>query len=47
VGGSYLFGGALIKGYDMIADKPYLAPVMLLVIGGTIWIYLSSATKKK
>jgi membrane protein DedA with SNARE-associated domain len=46
-GGSYVFGGALIKGYDMVADKPYLAPVMLLVIAGAVWFYLSSATKKK
>lgn len=46
-GGSYVFGGALIKAYDLIAAKPYLAPIMLIVIGGTTWFYLSSATKKK
>lgn len=46
-GGSYLFGGALIEGYKMIADKPYLAPVMLILIGGSVWLYLSQATKKK
>lgn len=48
VGGlSYLFGGALIEGYKMVSDKPYLAPVMLLLIGGSLWFYLSQATKKK
>ena len=48
VGGlSYLFGGALIEGYKMVSDKPYLAPVMLLIIGGSVWFYLSQATKRK
>jgi len=46
-GGSYIFGGALIKAYDMIVDKPYLAPVTLIVIGGLTWFYLSAATKDK
>lgn len=46
-GASYLFGGALIEGYKMVADKPYLAPVALIVIGGSVWLYLSAATKKK
>ncbi|MCX6061644.1 MAG: DedA family protein [Campylobacterales bacterium] len=48
VGGlSYLFGGALIEGYKMVSDKPYLAPIMLLLVGGSVWFYLSQATKKK
>ncbi len=46
-GGSYLFGGALIEGYKLVADKPYIAPVMLLVVGGSVWLYLSQATKKR
>jgi membrane protein DedA with SNARE-associated domain len=46
-GGSYLFGGALIEGYKIVADKPYIAPIMLLIVGGSLWIYLSQATKKK
>lgn len=46
-GGSYLFGGALIEGYKTVADKPYLAPIMLLSIAGILWGYLSLATKKK
>ncbi|MDD5052372.1 MAG: DedA family protein [Sulfuricurvum sp.] len=44
---SYLFGGALIKGYDLISDKPYLAPLMLIIVGGSVWFYLSAATKKR
>lgn len=48
VGGlSYLFGGALIEGYKTVADKPYLAPIMLLIVGGSVWFYLSRATKKQ
>lgn len=48
VGGlSFLFGGALIEGYKMVADKPYLAPVMLIIVGGSVWFYLSNATKKR
>lgn len=48
VGGlSYLFGGVLIEGYKVVADKPYLAPLALLLIGGLLWIYLSQATRKK
>ncbi len=48
VGGlSYLFGGVLIEGYKMVSDKPYLAPVMLLLVGGSVWFYLSQATKRK
>lgn len=46
-GGSYLFGGALIEGYKVIADKPFLAPIMLVVIGASVWFYLTQATKKR
>lgn len=46
-GGSYLFGGAIIEGYKMVSDKPYLAPLMLIAVGGSVWFYLSQATKKK
>jgi membrane protein DedA with SNARE-associated domain len=46
-GSSYVFGGALIEGYKIIAQKPYLAPVMLIIVGGSVWYYLSMATKKR
>lgn len=46
-GGAYLFGGALIEGYKLVAGKPYLAPIMLVLVGGSVWIYLSQATKRK
>jgi len=48
VGGiSYLFGGALIEGYKVVSNKPWIAPVILLLIGGSVWLYLSNATKKR
>jgi len=46
-GGSYLFGGAIIEGFKMVSDKPYLAPVTLVIVGGSVWFYLSHATKRK
>ncbi|MFA6144153.1 MAG: DedA family protein [Sulfurimonas sp.] len=46
-GGSYLFGGAIVEGFKVISDKPYLAPVSLIIIGGSVWFYLSQATKRK
>lgn len=45
--GSYLFGGAIIEGYKVVAGKPYLAPIMLIIVGSLVWFYLSLATKKK
>ncbi|MDO9208452.1 MAG: DedA family protein [Sulfuricurvum sp.] len=46
-GGSYLFGGAIIEGFKMVSDKPYLAPVTLIIVGGSVWFYLTQATKRK
>ena len=46
-GGSYLFGGAIIEGFKMVSDKPYLAPISLILVGGSVWFYLSQATKRK
>lgn len=46
-GGSYLFGGAIIEGFKMVSDKPYLAPVSLIIIGASVWFYLTQATKRR
>jgi membrane protein DedA with SNARE-associated domain len=46
-GGSYLFGGAIIEGFKMVSDKPYLAPATLVIVGGSVWFYLTQATKRK
>jgi membrane protein DedA with SNARE-associated domain len=45
--GSYASGSALISAYEVIAERPYIAPMILVVFGGLLWWYLSSATKKK
>jgi membrane protein DedA with SNARE-associated domain len=44
--GSYMAGEAIKSAYEFIADRPYLAPVILLSIIGLIWWYLSAKTKK-
>jgi len=44
---SYYFGAALSKFAMFISDNKWLAPVILIVIGGTIWLYMEKATKKK
>jgi membrane protein DedA with SNARE-associated domain len=45
--GSYYFGNALVKFIGIISDKPWIAPIILMVFGGALWFYLTHATKKK
>ncbi len=45
--GSYISGKPLMSAYETVADKPYLAPIILLSIAGLLWWYMSSATKKR
>ena len=45
--GSYYSGNALVKLAETISDKPYIAPLILVVLGGSLWLYLTQATKKK
>ncbi len=45
--GSYASGEALMKVFETISEKPYIAPIILVVIGGSIWLYMEKATKKK
>jgi len=44
---SYYFGAVLSKFAIYISDNKWIAPVILLVIGGLVWLYLEKATKKK
>lgn len=44
---SYYFGAVLSKFALYISDNKWLAPVILLTIGGIVWLYLEKATKKK
>ncbi len=45
--GSYYSGNVLIKFAEIVGDKPWIAPVILIVLGGGLWLYLTQATKKK
>lgn len=44
--GSFMAGEAIISAYEMISQRPYIAPLVLLTIVAIIWWYLSAKTKK-
>lgn len=44
--GSYLAGKPIMKVYEAIAERPWIAPIILIVLAGAIWLYLSKASKK-
>ncbi|MCW8895815.1 MAG: DedA family protein [Sulfurimonas sp.] len=45
--GSYYSGGALVKAAEVVGDKPWIAPIILVVFAGALWLYMHKATKKK
>jgi len=45
--GSYYSGSALVKFAEIISGKPWIAPIILVVLGGGLWLYLEKATKRK
>ena len=45
--GSYYSGNVLVKLAEVIGDKPWIAPIVLIVFGGALWLYMEKATKKK
>ena len=45
--GSYYSGDILVKFANTLSDKPWIAPVILIVFGGALWLYLTQATKKR
>ena len=45
--GSYYSGDALIKFAGIISNKPWIAPIVLIVLSGGLWLYMEKATKKK
>lgn len=45
--GSFLAGDALTSAYDVIAERPYIAPLVLFSLFGLLWFYMSRATKKR
>ncbi len=44
--GSYYSGGFLVKIAESVSDKPWIAPVLLIVFAGGIWMFMEKATKK-
>ncbi|MDD3442625.1 DedA family protein [Sulfurimonas denitrificans] len=45
--GSYYSGGFLMSIAEAITQKPWIAPIILVVFGGALWLYLTQATKRK
>ncbi len=45
--GAYLSGNAFLQAYEVILQRPYIAPLILLCFAGILWLYLSQATKKR
>jgi len=45
--GSFYFGAILSEFAKSISDKPWIAPIVLVVLGGSVWFYMESVTKKK
>jgi len=45
--GSYYSGSFLVKVAGVIGEKPWIAPIILVVFGGALWFYMEKATKKK
>ncbi len=45
--GSYYSGSILVKLAESIGNKPWIAPIILVVLGGGLWLYMEMATKKK
>jgi len=45
--GSYYSGDFLVKIAGIVGDKPWIAPIILVVLGGSLWLYMSHATKRR
>ncbi len=45
--GSYMGGSVLVKFTEYITTNPWIAPLLLVTFGSTLWLYLSKATKKR
>ena len=45
--GSYYSGNALVKAAELVSGKPWIAPIILVIFGGALWLYMHKATKRK
>jgi len=45
--GSYYSGEVLVEGVKLVSDKPWIAPIVLVIFGGGLWFYMTHATKRR
>jgi len=45
--GSYYSGSVLVELAEVVAGKPWIAPIVLIIFGGSLWFYMESVTKKR
>jgi membrane protein DedA with SNARE-associated domain len=45
--GSYYTGGSIVKFAEVVSEKPWIAPIILVTFGGALWMYMSHATKRR
>ncbi len=45
--GAFMSGSVIMSAYEVVAERPYIAPIVLFSFVGILWWYLSAATKKK
>ena len=45
--GSFYSGSALVEFVKLISNKPWIAPIILIIFGGGLWFYMTHATKKR
>ncbi|MCD6172874.1 MAG: DedA family protein [Sulfurimonas sp.] len=45
--GSYYSGEPLIELAKLIGEEPWIAPLLVVLFGGGLWLYMEKATKKK
>ena len=45
--GSFYAGAILVKFAKEVSSNPWIAPLLLVIFGGAIWLYLEKATKRR
>ena len=45
--GAYYIGETIISVYEIILERPYIAPMIVLVMGGGLWLYMERVTRKR
>jgi len=45
--GSFYSGDVLVKLAGIVSERPWIAIVILVVLAGSLWLYLEQATKKR